>query len=43
MPGPAELPRAPGLSLHLLGGFGAVRDDGVEIPAGGGAAPRGPW
>ncbi|WP_185909142.1 AAA family ATPase [Streptomyces sp. WAC01280] len=32
MPGPAETPRAPRLTLHLLGGFGAVRDDGVEIP-----------
>ncbi|WP_326816523.1 AAA family ATPase [Streptomyces sp. NBC_01762] len=32
MPGPAELPRAPRLTLHLLGGFAAVRDDGVEIP-----------
>ncbi|MFJ5830686.1 ATP-binding protein [Streptomyces sp. NPDC093089] len=32
MSGPAETPRAPRLTLHLLGGFGAVRDDGVEIP-----------
>ncbi|MCX4537100.1 AAA family ATPase [Streptomyces sp. NBC_00841] len=32
MSGPAEAPRAPRLSLYLLGGFAAVRDDGVEIP-----------
>ncbi|MFE6036602.1 ATP-binding protein [Streptomyces sp. NPDC056452] len=32
MPGPVELSRAPMLSLHLLGGFAAVRDDGVAIP-----------
>lgn len=32
MPGPAGAPGAPQLSLHLLGGFAAVRDDGVEIP-----------
>ncbi|WP_052189695.1 ATP-binding protein [Streptomyces sp. NRRL S-1824] len=32
MPGPVEAPGAPQLSLHLLGGFAAVRDDGVEIP-----------
>ncbi|MFB6781766.1 AAA family ATPase [Streptomyces sp. NPDC056352] len=29
---PAKVPRAPGLSLRLLGGFAAVRDDGLTIP-----------
>ncbi|MFE5914974.1 ATP-binding protein [Streptomyces wedmorensis] len=32
MSGPAEPPSAPRLSLYLLGGFTAVRDDGVDIP-----------
>lgn len=32
MSGTADSPHAPGLSLHLLGGFVAVRDDEVAIP-----------
>ncbi|MFI7361447.1 BTAD domain-containing putative transcriptional regulator [Streptomyces sp. NPDC050149] len=32
MPAPAETSCVPLLTLYLLGGFGAVRDDGVQIP-----------